>query len=401
MLYLHNNFNNIRENLVYSLLVGFDEALNTIRFFESINNYITEFNLLYPTDNNIDLIFCHLFNSKDKKFADVMHNKIQPNFDSFSKNKKRIKVIVSESLCYYDPQLFWEDISKEILLDEKAIALGVQTEELDSYLTSTSWGKNAFQAKLNAIHRELSKYNPNLIVLRVKNYQIYKQAGLLNDSRFLFVPCDILVDDVYLDPSLPRAYDSVLNGVYNPKIFPYHYVYKQSIGSYKDVNTLDTWGDYLTYTRDKNDSLNLFLGKSKEDQMADYYDFNLMNLTKDMNYQQSYYAQLRNCKFAFGCASVFGILSKNYLDFMINGVVIVGQLPKSYEQFGIIPGVHMIECSPQETAKKIKDLKRDKNKKMVEQIRTEAYNFAKDKYTSRASLKNFITSIMSAVKNLV
>jgi hypothetical protein len=397
MIYLHNDFKDIRKNLVYALLENnFFHPSNTIRFFESVFDYVNKSDLMIES-KNIDLVFCDLFNQKNNKFADVSFNKIQPNFESFCKYKKRFKIIVSEIFSYYDPQIFVKDIPNDVLFDKKALDLNVSNPELQTYLDSCAWSKNAFKGKLDQIYENLSKYNPNVIVLRMLYYQTYKQADLLNDSRFIFVPCDLLVEDVQVDFEKDRKFDYMTAGVQKPEVYPYRYLFSQHLKDDTTLTSIVAWEEYVKHLLKKQDLEKTFLSETDGGKVFDeikYNDLNQKILLGDIQYQENYYKQIQECRFALGCASVFGYPLKKYFEFMANGSVIVGQLPKFAEHYGIIPNYNMIECPPNKIISTLNFLKRSENKELVKSIAKNARNLIDSRYLPKVSVDAFFQDII-------
>jgi hypothetical protein len=401
MIYLHNDFKGIRSNLVYALLENnFFHPSNTIRFFEALYDYVNTSDLMIDS-RNVDLIFCDLFNVKNNDFANVSSNKIQPNFDSFCKYKKRFKIIVSEIFSYYDPQIFLKDIPHDVMFDQKALALNVASDDLQKYLDTCAWSKDAFKGKLDQIYENLSKYNPNVIVLRMLYYQTYKQADLLNDPRFIFVPCDLLVEDIQVDISKDRNFDYIIAGVQKPEVYPYRYLFSQHLSNDNSLTNIIAWDEYVKHLLKKQDMEKTFLSNQASRGMfdeANYIDLNQNFLVEDTQYQTIYYKQIQECTFAIGCASVFGYPLKKYFEFMANGAVIVGQLPKFAEEYGIIPNVNIIECQPNKIVSTLNFLKKNENKDLVKSISKNARKLIESRYLPKVSVNTFFQDVVRQIQ---
>lgn len=401
MIYLHNNFKGIREKLVYALLEdNFFHPSNTIRFFEALDKYVLEYNLMSSDSRDIDIIFCNLFNdSKHSEIANVDINTIQPQFDTFIEPNGRYKIIVSERFSYFDPQIFSDDIPSEIMFDNKALDLNIQSEQLQAYLKQVSWGKNTFQMELNALYNDLAPLNPNLIVIPLLYFHTYSRAGLLNDKRFLFVPCDLLVDDCYFNPNINKLNDVFIAGIQNPSVYPYRYLFNDKLKESSGISILQAWDKYLAHLNSKQTLINDFKSMSESTfDVVKYRELNVACLKLDLEYQNEYYSQISSCTFAIGCASVFGYPLKKYVEFMANGAVVVGQLPKFASDYGIEPNVHMIVCEPNEIIDTINNLKKKTKKDFVRKIASNARALVESKYMPRASASNFIKLLLQDVK---
>jgi hypothetical protein len=113
-----------------------------------------------------------------------------------------------------------------------------------------------------------------------------------------------------------------------------------------DIVVADNTDSYHEYNRQRQSMIKEYESDIAQGKRKDKSDVSLnkaFGLVDDNQYQE-YMSMLQSSKIFICCSSIFGYPLKKFWEGMAMGCVVVGQMPKYADAYGIVNGVHMIDC---------------------------------------------------------
>jgi|LauGreDrversion4_2_1035121.scaffolds.fasta_scaffold112032_2 hypothetical protein len=373
-----------------------------------INNHMIENKSQYNSNANDDERHDVLFYRKREGVYGCNIWKVPelkvPNLNEFKKSKAKKKTIVFEGLAFDDPQVYWKSIRKESLFRDDCYELwnhkwiGLDVEDLwNSYferIASNIQGFDSYKEHIRNLKEELECDN---IVVPLQYSETYHNSGLLNDDDIMFVNNNLPINIDLFKPYSnfeDRDIDCFISGADFAGVYPFRYIARKVMeNNTRFWKTFDNSNIYREYLQKRHAWTKKFDNDVQLGVRTEYSDFFLNQLFGDLDSNQynDYLMLLKRSKIVIGCSSVFGYPLKKYIEAMGMGCVVVGELPKFANKYGIIDGIHMVVCKHDEIEHTINSLLNDKDRMSF--ISKNARDLIDKRYSSFASAKELLTSL--------
>jgi hypothetical protein len=280
---------------------------------------------------------------------------------------------------FYEPslKLYDHDILKK---DNTIMMKAIKARFIDKNNTSdrTQSLRNLLD---NTPINKANNLNRIIKIIPIQQYNdFFKKSGLENDyldqgihfldtrtPNFLNESAVISEWDIL---NTDREHDVIITGSNSPLIYPFRYIAKQQLDRIKQgLNILDQSNDF-----------NIMMGaiqglKNNED----VHNSEVMINNCIYDYYKAYTNSIRKSKFGITCSNIFGYTARRYFEFMSNGCVVVGQLPRNSSDLGFKHMVNVFECEVDELNDAILFLQKNDNIRL--QLAMNARKLVLDQYT--------------------
>jgi hypothetical protein len=187
--------------------------------------------------------------------------------------------------------------------------------------------------------------NPVKIVPIQQYNDFFKGSGLENDYKdfgihFLdtrtpnFLNESAIVSEASILEDR-KDYDVILTGSNTPLVYPYRYIARYHL------NKLNGEIDILDQSNDFNIMMSEIHRLKERDAPS--------NAEQEINrviyqYYNSYSNLIKKSKLGITCSNIFGYTARRYFEFMSNGCVVVGQMPRNSSKLGFKHMENVFEC---------------------------------------------------------
>ena len=316
-----------------------------------------------------------------------------PNVDAFVQSKASKKTAIVMNLAYDDPQVYISSFSEKALFCENHRDLWqhplVQADETamyTNYFNPLSKRVGSFDIQKEKMLAIKERLKCDKVFIPISCLESFRENGLKDDDSLIFLENRHVIDDRLAKkttkPLEERSFDIFFCGAISQGIYPARFAFAKILNTIKDLkicNFNDRYLQHLHGTRKQwRDKYEQEVRDGVRKDISDFFLNRAFELLDDNNYS-SYIENIENSKISICCASVFGYPLRKFFEAMAMGTVVVGQIPKYAERYGIIDGVHMVSCSidnMEETARKL--LKDDKKMK---EIAENAKELVKNQYS--------------------
>jgi hypothetical protein len=313
-------------------------------------------------DNSIPLII------REFMYPFKNHGSNKVLLDDFIASPKPLKVEIDMCIYHLDPHAF-SDISDDQLFDDQNIDILIETPGFSNFFRKflALYSLQGARAKRPSLLSYLDmikakKQNDNLVIVPVvfyddyfearAEYQKYEEHGIYVVS---LLPHLLGADALVASNSLSadqRPIDVFLSGSLLDWLYPYRSISYPIVKGMHGCNVLDDTATYWTCQAQIADIMKRASGLNDLDLIKESTVINSLI----EGYYEHYYDQLKKSKLAIVGNNVFGYTARRYFEYMSNGCVCVGQLPKLAEKYGLKHMVHVYECKPNEVEDAIKFL---------------------------------------------
>ena len=348
-----------------------------------------------PVENTYHLII----RNSIYPFRDHLDNKLF--IDEFDKCVGN-KIEIDMGIFHYDPHCFI-DVDDDLLLDEQNVDLLLEMKGGGALFKRflIEYSKNG-----NGRKKSLDKYLSDICNKKDKSSVVIVPITFLDDyydcSFFMkkysqhnifainilphLLPADKLIDNASIE-SNKRDIDVFLSGSLLDWLYPYRTLTYTKIKNNHKYKVLDDTDTYWQY-QDKLKSIALWCAnksllesQSKRAEASFLID----------DYYLKYASKLRDSKLGVVGNNMFGYAARRYFEYMSNGCVCVGQLPKFADKYGFKHMVNMYCCEPDEIEDAIDFLLANENIRL--EIAKNARDFVNSNYTAEHMVSNLFTDI--------
>jgi hypothetical protein len=319
-------------------------------------------------DNDVSFLPISMYPFLYNKYNNVFLN-------DYVKSKNKLKIT-------FNQMDFRHDMHHSTLVDlnpmidtEDNRNLIAQTPDLSKYLFNELIEKNKkidFNKQIGKTKEWLKKQNSSskngyiLIYTRSTNY-LYKDISLQmddldNKTHFIedmgyagyYVPKENIISSKSLSKS--RSFDCLITGQMHPHIYPFRYLASQNIKKNKDLKIVDFSNEYLGTIKKIEEMQRDMLSNG-----TSLVDFQTDSTILMRNHKKQFENMMRDSKVGIMCSSIFDYPLKKYFEYMANGCVVVGQMPKNKDDLGFKHLHNVCECSLEEIPDAIDFLMKNEN----------------------------------------
>lgn len=317
----------------------------------------------------------------------------KPDVGAFIKSKAPKKSVLYMGLAWDDPQVYVASFLESILFckDHRALwshpLVNVDEKGLyETYFNGLAKRVGTFEAKIDRLKQLKDTLNCNQLIVPLFCLERHRDNGVKDEHGIVFVEHHHALDvDIVNRENLAsnsRPFDCFFAGTVYAGIYPYRFAFNKIL---KDATDLKIKNNNTSYAKYKNTRDNVWLKtyerEVKEGIRPERSDFFLNRAFESLDQMQyeDYLQGLASSKIALCCASVFGYPVRKYWEAMAMGTVVVGQLPKDADKYGIVDGLHMVSCSIDDMEYTVRSLLNDPLR--MEMIADNAKKLVQDRYS--------------------
>jgi hypothetical protein len=335
------------------------------------------------------------------------------DWDLFNSMNAQKKFIIDESFLLLDPHRF-SDVDDQLVLFPESVKLfdhallSKQSKELHEHVQVcfVSKGERSSRSKsilqmLDSSKRNRDSLKKNIVkIIPIQQYNdFFLQSGIEKDHldvniHFMhtrnpnFVHSQSVISE-YDIMNNHRSKDVILTGSNSMVVYPYRYLAKVLLQGIANEIALF----------DQSNEFNVLLQKIatiQKDVLSDKKTSGVEINSLIYQYYDQYYGHLRSSKIGITCSNVFGYTARRYFEFMANGCVIVGQLPRNSEALGFKHLHNVFECEVDEINDAVKYLLENDDVRI--KIALNARKLLLDRYTVEANEDAFLNDLANIVK---
>jgi glycosyltransferase involved in cell wall biosynthesis len=317
----------------------------------------------------------------------------KPDLDKFKNSKSKHKVLIYMNLAFDDPQAYYISFRENVIFVDnyedmlKHPLVNTTRENLyENYINPLVNRVGSFEAQIQKIESLKRELNCTKVIVPLMYLETFRQNGLLDTEDIVFVHNNLPIADKYIqDPKKrlnDRNFDCCITGSNYPNVYPYRYAARSIIKNMGGIVFKDNTESYFAYNQKRSDLIKKYeqdVENKKNDGLSDIYLNQLFQRLDDEQYEE-YMDMLKNSKIFVCCSSIFGYPLKKFWEGMSMGCVVVGQMPKYADKYGIVNNIHMVNSELDNLANTIRELLCDQkkmnfiSKNAIELVRTR-YSF--------------------------
>ena len=295
----------------------------------------------------------------------------KPDIIRFKESKAKNKTLIYMNLAFDDPQAYYVSFKKAVILCDNFEQLlhhplvDSSVESLyNDYINGLVNRVGSFDLQIKALQSLKNEFGCTQMIVPLMYLETFRMNGLKDFDNIFFVNNNLPISNAYLQELKPkidiRANDCCISGSNYPNVYPYRYAARKILASMNDIVVADNTDSYLKYNYQRQSMIRDYEADVANGTRKDRSDVALNKAFKSIDDAQyhEYMSMLKSSKIFICCSSIFGYPLKKFWEGMAMGCVVVGQMPKYAEEYGIVNGVHMIDCSLDDLEHAIYDLLR-------------------------------------------
>jgi hypothetical protein len=388
-----NNYVSVDQAIFMAYYKPYLDAHNTYFFSRTNNNILDDSKIIFVKQANAYNLGAKL--------------------DLFHSHKAPKKFVVDESFLLIDPHRFL-DVDEDVILYPNSTKLfdhhllAKHSKELHTHAQVCFVSKGDQSNRSQSITKMLSNYRNHRDLLKkdvikiipIQQYDdFFLKSGIDKDHldvniHFVhtrnpnFVHSQSVISE-YDIINNQRSKDVILTGSNAMVVYPYRYLAKMLL---QDItNEISLF--------DQSNEFNLLLQSITTLQKDTIVDKKLLGTKINSliyQYYNQYYEHLRDSKIGITCSNVFGYTARRYFEFMANGCVIVGQMPRNSEALGFKHLYNVFECEVDDINDAVKYLLENDDVRI--NIALNARKLLLDRYTVEANEDVFLNDLANIVK---
>lgn len=317
----------------------------------------------------------------------------RPDVDAFTKSKAAKKTVLLLNAAWDDPQVYVDKFSEKALFCENHRDLWahplVQTNEEElyrNYFYHLAERVGPFEKQKESFRKLKEQLNCDLLVIPLLYIENFRDDGLKDEEGIMFVDNTHSLLDTLIEGDVKsiqsRKYDCFFAGAVSPGIYPYRFAFEKKIQGMSDLKIHDNNYEYTKYRETRFGKwVRNYERDVKEGVRKDVSDFFLNRAFEqfDEAHYSEYMKTLEDSKISLCCASIFGYPLRKFIEGMAMGSVVVGQMPKHPDKYGIIDNVHMVSCTIDGMEDTIRQLLKEPER--MQEISKNAKKLVKERYT--------------------
>jgi hypothetical protein len=281
----------------------------------------------------------------------------KPDLLRFKASMAREKTLIYMNLAFDDPQAYYVSFKKDVIFCDNFEGL-LQHPLVDSniedlykdYINGLIQRVGSFDTQMKALQDLKRAFGCTRMIVPLMYLETFRQNGLKDFDNIFFVNNSLPISNTYLQMVKPRiadrSVDCCISGSNYHNVYPYRYAARKILSSMHDIVVADNTDSYHEYNRQRQSMIKEYESDIAQGKRKDKSDVSLnkaFGLVDDNQYQE-YMSMLQSSKIFICCSSIFGYPLKKFWEGMAMGCVVVGQMPKYADAYGIVNGVHMIDC---------------------------------------------------------
>jgi hypothetical protein len=323
-----------------------------------------------------------------------------PKMDLFKQQDPSNKIVLCLECSFDDPQVYIASFKEQALFCENHRniwnhpMIGVnETKLFEDYFARLYQKVGTFDKKIEGLIQIKESLGAEKMLVPLLYLETYRANGLEDTKGIFFIKNPLPVESKYIYKDVidikDRQTQCFFSGAVSKGIYPLRSAFEIILSKMNDLkihNNNQTYREYLKKRSEWVSTYNKQIETGVRAKNSDYF-LNRAFETLDEAHYEGYMQKLGQSKIAVCCASIFGYPLKKYWEAMSQGCVVVGQLPKYAEKYGIVDGVHMVSCDIDSFEKTIRNLLQDE--KRMNEISKNARQLVIDQYTD-TSYANYI-----------
>jgi len=391
-------YNNLKDSLLkphapyYKHSIYRKEQMLFKSLFDNPNyNFIGDCDL--PEDCRHDVL---IYSMREGVYGDfrwlVPELKI-PNVEAFIQSKASKKTAIIMNVAYDDPQVYISSFSEKALFCENHRELWkhplVQADETsmyNNYFNPLAERVGSFDLQKEKMHKIKDYLKCDKVFVPISCLESFRENGLKDEESMVFLENRHVIEDRLAlkstKPLAERTFDIFFCGAISQGIYPVRFAFVKILKNIKDLKICNFNEQYLHHLHGNRKQWREKYEQEVRDglrkDVSDFFLNRAFELLDEDNYS-NYMGNIENSKISLCCASVFGYPLRKFFEAMAMGTVVVGQLPKYAERYGIIDGVHMVSCTIDNMEETVRSLLKDEER--MKKIAENAKELVKNQYS--------------------
>ncbi len=324
-----------------------------------------------------------------------------PEVLKFMSSRPKRKTAILYDVAWDDPQVYIASFDREALFCENHESIwshplvNLDASKLyKEYFEPLANKVGKFESRIDSFLRTKEELNCDEVIVPVLYLETYRANGLQDGNGIRFVNNPLVVANQYAFKEVPmiqdRVYDCAFAGAISAGIYPVRFAFEKILNEISDLKIHNNNDAYTIYRNTRESWVKEYEAQIRNGKRKHVSDFFLNRAFEglDQLHYQGYMGSLMQSKISVCCASIFGYPLKKYWESMSMGCIVVGQMPKYAEKYGIIDGVHMVSCTIDTLEKTIRDLLSQPD--YMQKISDNARKLVHDRYSMRSYAKAFV-----------
>jgi glycosyltransferase involved in cell wall biosynthesis len=384
---------------IYNVENGLDKALLKKADYEFIDDTKT------IESDRTDIL---IYRAREGIYGDHRWNVPElhrPDLDRFKKSNSKHKVLIYMNLAFDDPQAYYVSFKEDVIFVDKfedmlTHPLVNTTKEnlYENYINPLVRRVGSFDVQIQRIENLRRELNCTKVIVPLMYLETFRQNGLLDTDNIVFVHNNLPIADKYIQSPIKslndRFFDCCITGSNYANVYPYRYAARTIVNNMNDIVIQDNTESYVVYNRKRAELIRNYEEEVRTGISKGLSDISLNQLFQRLDDEQydGYMSMLHNSKIFVCCSSIFGYPLKKFWEGMSMGCVIVGQMPKYADKYGIKHNVHMVNSELNDLDKTIRELLRDPERMGF--ISNNAIELVKNSYSFSRFADNILDKII-------